>query len=228
MVDTPSVHTYRYPRPALTADVVLASLREESLHLLLIQRRHDPFQGQWALPGGFVNEMEPLATGASRELQEETGVHGVTLRQCGAFGTPGRDPRGWTVSIAFTGLLPPHGAAVHASDDAAAAQWFPVSQLPPLAFDHAYIIAVGLQFLRQEALFFLHASGWLGDRFPWKELLRLYRILQGNDRDDALRLKKNWMDAGVLVRVHKKAKKKGKSSSPALWRLKLVTPLIAT
>ena len=133
------IYTYPYPRPALTVDIVLIKEGCEGLEILLIQRGHPPFAGQWALPGGFVDEYEPLEAAARRELFEETGLEAPDLQQFGAFGDPGRDPRGWTVSVAFwtriAGDITPR-----AGDDASAARWWPLDALPSLAFDHADIV----------------------------------------------------------------------------------------
>ena len=131
--------TYEWPRPAVTADIVLVTL-EERPRVLLIQRKHDPFAGKWALPGGFVNEEEPIGDAAKRELQEETGLEGIELEQLHAFGNPGRDPRGWTITVAFLARVNPKLLKPQASDDAAEVKWFPLDKLPSLAFDHAEII----------------------------------------------------------------------------------------
>ena len=132
---------YDYPRPSVTVDIAVLKRASRKLQVLLIRRRDDPFAGRWALPGGFVNEDEPIAAAARRELEEETCVSGVELTQLGAYGDPGRDPRGWTVSVLHYCLV--DGAAVNpkAADDAAEAQWFPLDDLPPLAFDHDKMIA---------------------------------------------------------------------------------------
>jgi 8-oxo-dGTP diphosphatase len=114
--------TYPYPRPAVTCDAVVFSMRADDLAVLLIQRKDEPFKGQWALPGGFVNENESLERAAARELAEETGLTGARLEQIGAFGDPGRDPRGHTVTIAWVTFLVTE-AAITAGDDAAAAEW---------------------------------------------------------------------------------------------------------
>lgn len=132
-------YSYDYPRPALTVDVVLAT-REARPRVLLIQRKHDPFAGKWALPGGFVDEGERLADAARRELQEETGLRIEDLEQLYAAGDPGRDPRGWTVSVVFLARVDADELKPLAGDDAAAADWFPLDELPPLAFDHAMIL----------------------------------------------------------------------------------------
>lgn len=134
------MYTYEYPRPSLTVDVVLFRKQQDGLDLLLIQRKNDPYRGGWALPGGFVDENEGLQDAACRELKEETTVEGMVLHQFRAYGDPGRDPRGHTVSIVFTGTTERAGLSVEAQDDAAAIGWFPVSALPELAFDHQSIV----------------------------------------------------------------------------------------
>lgn len=135
-------YTYDYPRPAVTVDAVVYNLREESLFVLLVKRKHDPFQGQWALPGGFMDVDETPEESVHRELEEETGIRTEGFFQVGAFGALGRDPRHRTISIAylsiFTGELP----EVKGGDDADDAQWFPITELPEeIAFDHLDILA---------------------------------------------------------------------------------------
>jgi 8-oxo-dGTP diphosphatase len=124
-------------------DVVAFRRARGRLEVLLIKRGNQPFEGQWSLPGGFVEENEPLETAAARELEEETGLSGLALEQIGAFGDPGRDPRGHTVAIAFVGLA---GAQteVAAADDAADARWCSARRPPELAFDHAKILRAAL------------------------------------------------------------------------------------
>ncbi|MFN4258952.1 MAG: NUDIX domain-containing protein [Gemmataceae bacterium] len=141
------VYTYPYPRPAVTVDIVLVS-REAEPRVLLIRRKHEPFAGKWAFPGGFVDEHESLETAARRELREETGIDGVPLDQLRAFGDPGRDPRGWTISIVFLGQVDADQLSPHAADDAAAVAWHPLHDPPPLAFDHQAILAVAREKVR--------------------------------------------------------------------------------
>ncbi len=138
-------YCYEFPRPAVAADSLLLRQGTQGLEVLLIQRKHPPFAGRWALPGGFVEEGETLLQAARRELYEETGLEGIKLVQLATFGDPGRDPRGWTVSIVFWGWLGEAPAPTQAGDDAADARWWPVDALPPLAFDHADVIDVALQ-----------------------------------------------------------------------------------
>jgi 8-oxo-dGTP diphosphatase len=132
-------HCYPYPRPAVSVDIVVFRETENGREVLLIKRKKDPYQGEWALPGGFVDENEPLEKAASRELEEETGLERVPLHQVAAFGDPGRDPRGHTISIAFTGGVDT-SRKVKGGDDAAEATWMRIDKLPQLAFDHAEII----------------------------------------------------------------------------------------
>lgn len=134
--------SYEYPRPALTVDVVLAT-REDTPRVLLIQRAGDPFKGRWALPGGFVEENERLVDAAKRELQEETGLRINDLEQLYTSGDPGRDPRGWTVSVVFLARVDVMTAT--AGDDASDARWFALGELPELAFDHGMILGIAKQ-----------------------------------------------------------------------------------
>jgi 8-oxo-dGTP diphosphatase len=133
-----------YPRPMLMADTVV--LTEAAVPgLLLVQRARPPFAGDWALPGGFVEEGERVADAAPRELAEETGLdpHSLRFRLLGVYDTPGRDPRGWTVSVVYIALARAE-LAVRGADDAGDARWFQPQALPKLAFDHAAIIADAL------------------------------------------------------------------------------------
>lgn len=129
--------TYQYPHPAVCVDIILFSKKENTI--LLIERKHPPFQNLWALPGGFVDMDETLEQSALRELKEETGIILNALKQFSAYGDPGRDPRERTVSIVFCQILDSEQAA-EAGDDAAKAKWFSMDTLPSLAFDHAKIV----------------------------------------------------------------------------------------
>jgi 8-oxo-dGTP diphosphatase len=134
-------YTYDYPRPAVTVDIVVVS-RGRRPRVLLIRRRHDPFAGAWAIPGGFVDEGETLEAAARRELREETGLAVDDLEQVRTFGDPGRDPRGWTIAVAYLARVDASSVRPQAADDAAEVAWHPLDELPPLAFDHADILAV--------------------------------------------------------------------------------------
>ncbi|MFZ2114206.1 MAG: NUDIX hydrolase [Solirubrobacteraceae bacterium] len=127
----------------LTVDVVVLAGTGTSRRVLLIQRGNQPFRDSWALPGGFVEQGEQVVEAAPRELAEETGMRVGELRLLGVYDTPGRDPRGWTVSVVYLARVPSE-AAVAGGDDASDARWFAVDHLPELAFDHALILADAL------------------------------------------------------------------------------------
>lgn len=127
-------YTYKYPRPAVTADCVVMT-REDVPQVLLIERGLDPFKGCWAFPGGFMNMDETTEECAIRELEEETGLKVSDLQQIGAYSKVDRDPRGRTITVAYLAVID-EPAEVSGQDDAAKAQWFPIDVLPPLAFDH--------------------------------------------------------------------------------------------
>ena len=131
-------YTYEYPRPSVTADCVVIT-KEETPQVLLIQRGFEPFKGCWAIPGGFMNMDETTEQCAIRELEEETGLKISDVRQIGAFSKVDRDPRGRTITVAYLAIVDAP-LEVKGLDDAAKAQWFPLSTLPPLAFDHADIL----------------------------------------------------------------------------------------
>ena len=140
--------TYDYPRPAVTVDVVIVT-REKKPRVLLIRRKHPPYAGMWAIPGGFVDMGEGLEDAARRELREETGVTVDDLEQLQAFGDPKRDPRGRTISVVYLARVDANRVKPRAADDAAAAAWHRLDQLPPLAFDHAAILACARQRLQR-------------------------------------------------------------------------------
>jgi 8-oxo-dGTP diphosphatase len=136
---TPAKFTYDYPRPAMTVDVAVVTT-EKRPRILLIRRKNDPFAGCWAFPGGFVDEGETIQQAAVRELQEETGLTASDLVQLFTAGDPGRDPRGWTVSVLHLARVKPKDAKAVAADDAAEVEWHRLDELPPMAFDHAALM----------------------------------------------------------------------------------------
>lgn len=137
--------TYKYPRPAVTVDIVILT-REEKPCVLLIRRKHEPFANCWALPGGFVDMDEPLDAAARRELLEETGVRTKSLVQLHTFGDPGRDPRGRTISVVYLAVVNRGEVQPNAADDAAEVGWFSLARPPKLAFDHKDILAVARKY----------------------------------------------------------------------------------
>lgn len=146
-------YVYEWPRPMVTVDAVILSFVDKQQKVLLINRRKEPYKGMWALPGGFIELDEELEESATRELQEETGLGNVSLRQLRAFGKIGRDPRGRQISIAFMGIVDRPQDKVKGGDDAREARWFDINKLPEqLAFDHNEIISVALDELKRENL----------------------------------------------------------------------------
>lgn len=131
----------------VTVDAVVFT--DDHQELLLIQRKNDPFQGQWALPGGFVEDDEDLDTAVARELQEETGIAPSSFVQLHTFGAPDRDPRGRAISVTYYTVVNKDNFQPRAATDAHAAQWFSLSNLPELAFDHAEILAKAQEALAQ-------------------------------------------------------------------------------
>lgn len=132
---------------ALTADSVIFYRNNSKIEVLLVKRKNDPYKGRWALPGGFLEDEEPLETGAQRELEEETGLKVRNMQQIRAYGEPNRDPRGRTVSVGFWAEIKERDQ-VEGNDDAAVARWFDINELPELAFDHDKILEDALEKLK--------------------------------------------------------------------------------
>ena len=143
---------YKYPRPAVTVDVVLLSGKKEAQEVLLIQRKNEPFGDCWAFPGGFVDKHESLKNAAYRELKEETSIDGLDLIQFRAYGDPGRDPRGDTVSIVYWARVQSSEISATAHDDAKDVRWFSLKSLPKLAFDHQRILEDILTFIEKDSV----------------------------------------------------------------------------
>ena len=138
-------YVYDYPRPCVTVDAVVFRKRDGIRETLLIRRKNYPFEGQWAFPGGFIDMEETLEEAVVRELEEETGLKGVKLEQLKAFSAVNRDPRHRTIGIAFFGFADGKGSEVSGGDDAAEARWFPIDDMPPLAFDHDRMFEAALE-----------------------------------------------------------------------------------
>jgi len=137
-------YIYKYPRPNLTVDCLVTRLHTGQKQILLIRRKNEPYRNKWALPGGFVNKDERLVDAAMRELLEETGLKINHLKQFYVFDEPDRDPRGRTITVVFTGQANDLKSTVRAGSDTKEVAWFPINELPELAFDHRDIIDLAL------------------------------------------------------------------------------------
>jgi len=171
--------TYRYPRPNLAVDCVVFGLDEEDLKILLIRRKLPPFEGKWALPGGFVQMDETLEQAAKRELKEETGVQNLYLEQLYTFGTVDRDPRERVVSVAYYALVNLRDYELRAATDAQDAAWFAVVDVPSLAFDHTEIVTVALKRLKGKVVYEPIGFELLPKKFTLTQLQQMYeKILE--------------------------------------------------
>lgn len=175
--------TYEFPRPALAVDAVVFGLDGGALKVLLIERGLKPFKGQWALPGGFVKEHESLDAAVRRELEEEAGVRHVFLEQLYTFGEVKRDPRERVVSVAWYALVNLADHATRAATDAADARWFAAASPPPLAFDHAGILAMALERLRGKLRWQPVGFELLPEKFTLTQLQQLYESVLGTVLD---------------------------------------------
>ncbi len=143
-------YTYDWPRPMVTVDAAVFTSSGDRTKILLINRGHEPFKGQWALPGGFVDMDEELEDAIVRELAEETGLTGVQLEQMRTFGTIGRDPRGRQITIVYLGITKEDQTEIKAGDDAAQARWFDIEELPDnMAFDHHDVLRFAVEKLKK-------------------------------------------------------------------------------
>lgn len=174
-------YCYRYPHPAVTTDCVIFGFDGERLQVLLIERGIEPYKGKWAFPGGFLKMDETAEEGARRELKEETGLDGAYMEQFHTFSAPERDPRERVITIAYYALVKIQ--EVKGGDDAASARWFPLDDIPSLAFDHDYILRMATQRLREQIHFQPIGFELLPEKFTLKELQLLYEAILGINFD---------------------------------------------
>jgi 8-oxo-dGTP diphosphatase len=201
--------TYEFPRPSVTVDCAVFGVdldKADSLEVLLVRRRLPPFEGAWALPGGFVHvtdtndQGESLEDAARRELREETGAEVDYLEQLYTFGAPGRDPRGRVISVAYYALVRAKDHALAASADAAEAAWFPVDAAlaKPLAFDHESIVRTALARLEAKVRYAPIGFNLLPPRFTLGDLQRLYEAILARPLDKR-NFRKRFLAMGLLV-----------------------------
>ena len=176
--------TYEYPRPALTVDVVIFTIRSKQLQVLLVERKFPPFQGMAALPGGFIELDESLEDAAMRELAEETGVNTAYLEQLYTYGNVNRDPRDRVISVAYFAIIPLNTQLQpDMNADVLRASWYPVNELPSLAFDHGDILEYALRRLRYKLEYTAVGFELLPPDFTLSELQTIYEIILGESLD---------------------------------------------
>ncbi len=175
----------KYDRPSVTVDVVIFSILEEQLKVLLIKRKSWPYEGMWAIPGGFVKMEESLEKAAYRELAEETSVTSteVYLEQLYTFGDPDRDPRTRVITVAYFALVSADKLNPQAATDAEDVDWFSIYDLPSLAFDHADILDYALVRLRYKLEYSAVGFQLLPEKFTLRELQDAYEIVLGTKLD---------------------------------------------
>jgi 8-oxo-dGTP diphosphatase len=147
-------YTYDWPRPMVSVDAAVFAFFGKRAKLLLIQRGREPFKGKWALPGGYVGIDEELGDAVTRELEEETGLRGIKLKQIHTFGKCGRDPRGRQITIVYLGIAGRGQTKAKAGDDAAKTRWFDVDKMPRgLAFDHDAVTKFAIARLKHKSMY---------------------------------------------------------------------------
>jgi 8-oxo-dGTP diphosphatase len=213
---TRPLYQYRYPRPALTVDCAVFGFDDGELKVLLIQRALDPFKGSWALPGGFVRLDETLDEAARRELYEEAGLANVFLEQLYTFGAVDRDPRERIVSVAHYALVKLSDHRARAATDAAHAQWFAVSKVPKLAFDHPEILALALTRLKTKVRYQPIGFELLPAGFTLSQLQHLYEAVLETPLDKR-NFRKKVLGLDLLLRL-KERQMDGRHRPAQLYR----------
>jgi len=195
---TTRAYTYDYPMPAVTVDCVVFGWDDDDLHVLLIERGEKPFEGQAALPGGFIQVgRESLEQAARRELEEETGIRNYHLEQLGTFGNPDRDPRYHVVTVAYFALVRKSDHRPRGGTDARSAAWCPLDEVPSLAFDHDEILAVAKKRLYGKLRYKPLGFQLLPRKFPLRDLQRLYETASGGEVDKR-NFRKKVLEMGIL------------------------------
>ena len=193
-------YSYEYPRAALTVDCVVFGLDEADLQVLLIQRDLPPFEGDWALPGGFVRLEESLEEAARRELQEETGIENVFLEQLYTVGTVDRDPRERVVTVAYYAFVNLSDHRIQAATDARNAAWFAVDDVPALAFDHPEILEMAHERLRGKVRYQPIGFELLPPKFTLRQIQHLYEVILDRPLDKR-NFRKKILSMGILIEL---------------------------
>lgn len=212
-----------YPGASVTVDVVLLTIRNGLLSVLLVKRKHDPFAGRWALPGGFVRPDERLEEAARRELRDKTGVErlpeGLHLEQLMTYGDPGRDPRSRVVSVAYLGLMPD----LSVPPGAEGSRFWAVEDLsgpdaPALAFDHKHIVGDAIERARAKLEYAPLASAFVDEPFTLADLRRIYEAVWGVTLDAPNFRRKVLSTPGFVTPVGETARVQGGGRPAELYR----------
>ncbi len=206
-----------FPKPAVTADIVIFTIKDNDLKVLLIKRGVAPFKDKWALPGGFVHLDESLEQAAKRELEEETGVKTAYLEQLYTFGNPERDPRGRVITVAYFVLIKSEQQKLRASTDASDARWFSAYKFPQLAFDHQEILEYAIKRLKWKFGYTTVAFSLLPKKFTLTSLQKIYEIVF-NKKFDKRNFRKKIFSLN-LVKPTKELKKDVSHRPPKLYKL---------
>jgi len=211
------MYSYKYPHPAVTVDIVIFTIRDALLKLLLIRRAGEPYQGKWALPGGFIAMDEDLEQSARRELEEETGVAGVYLEQLYTFGKPDRDPRERVITVAYYALIPSDRLQLRAASDAEAVDWFGLDELPALAFDHRDMVDMAHERLVSKLEYSTIALQFLGETFTLSEFQSVYESIQREPLDK--RNFRKWVLAMKQIKETGEERRDGPHRPAKLYRV---------
>ncbi len=206
----------RAPHPAVTVDVILFTIEDARAKVLLVQRNLPPFEGSWALPGGFVRMDESLDEAARRELKEEAGVTVRFLEQLYTFGEVDRDPARRAITVTYFALIDSTKMAPSAGTDASSVGWYPVDALPPLAFDHARIVRYALERLRYKAEYAPVAFQLLPREFTLAELQEVYEVIYDKPLDKR-NFRRKVLGLGILEETGKE-RREGRGRPAALYR----------
>lgn len=212
-----------YETPLVTVDIVLFTVLQNSLKVLLIQRKQPPFDHMWAIPGGFIHTGETLEEAASRRLFEETNVQDIYLEQLGSFGGPTRDPRARVITVAYYALVCADKLNLQADANAQDVQWFGVNNLPELAFDHEEIVIKALAKLKRHLESSSVAFQLLPDKFTLTELQRVYELILGRSLDKR-NFRKKILSSDIL-RDTGETKMEGYHRPAQLYAFSSLTPL---
>lgn len=208
---------HKFKKPSVTADIVIFTIKDDSLKVLLVKRGIEPFKDRWALPGGFVRIDESLEDTAKRELKEETGVKDVYLEQLYSFGNPKRDPRGRVITISYMALINSENIKLKATTDVSDAQWFSVKKIPQLAFDHKKILDYSLKRLKWKFEYTTVAFSLLPNKFTISQIQKIYEVVFNKNFD-----KRNFAKKLVSLNILKEEgiKKDVSHRPPMLYSLK--------